>query len=436
MAKSTLLVGASPDDGTGDSLRNGGIKINDNFTEIYNALGDGTTIAANTASLASNTYVNTTFETKAVALAANNTQNNSINDRIQVANAAAIYATKAYTASNTYVNVGLGSTNTAIRNLVSDRIQVSNANITFETKVLSLAANNAQNSLITDRLQVANADTLYVTKATALSSNTTLVTLINSQTKTRLQVANAEALYVTKATALSSNNSLISLINDRMQVANAKSIGVSSATWTDANDTITFTRPDGTSPDSLDITITGFGAGGSTQNVFSTISSDSGSTEANIAKDTLTISGNNGIITSISGDTLEIHQINEYSAIARLDVTANGTAGYLFTSHYPASGGNNPTVYAISGTTLAFDLSQISSSHPFQIQDSGGTNYSNNLIHVSASGVETIGTNAQAKYGGVLYWQIPYNVTGNFAYKCQNHAGMNGTITIKDIAAI
>ena len=435
MAKSTILVGSSADDGTGDSLRNGGIKINDNFTEIYNALGDGSNIV----NIASNSYVNTTFETKAVALAANTAMKNLVDDRLQVANASIIYQTKAIALTTNNAVVNLVNDRLQVANavsLINDRLQVANANILYETKAVALAANNTQNNLINDRLQVANADVLYQTKAVALSTNTTIVTLINNETKTRLQVANAEVLYVTKATALSSNNSLINLINDRMQVANAKSIGISSATWTDANDTITFTRPDGTSPDELDIKITGFGGAGATQNVFATISSDSGSTEANISKDTLTISGNNGIITSISGDTLEIHQINEYPSIARLDVTANGAAGYLFDSHYPSSLGNNPTIYAISGTTLAFDLSQITSSHPFLIQDSGGTNYSNNLIHVSAAGVETTGTNAQAKYGGVLYWQIPYNVTGNFAYKCQNHAGMNGTITIKDIATI
>ena len=36
MAKQTINIGTNPNDGTGDTIRDGGIKINDNFTEVYN----------------------------------------------------------------------------------------------------------------------------------------------------------------------------------------------------------------------------------------------------------------------------------------------------------------------------------------------------------------------------------------------------------------
>lgn len=39
MAKQTINVGTSQDDGTGDSLRGAFVKVNENFTEIYNELG-------------------------------------------------------------------------------------------------------------------------------------------------------------------------------------------------------------------------------------------------------------------------------------------------------------------------------------------------------------------------------------------------------------
>ena len=38
MAKQIINVGAAPNDGTGDLLRNAFIKTNDNFTEVYNSL--------------------------------------------------------------------------------------------------------------------------------------------------------------------------------------------------------------------------------------------------------------------------------------------------------------------------------------------------------------------------------------------------------------
>ena len=44
MAKQSLGLGASANDNTGDTLRAGGDKINDNFTEIYTAIGNGTNL--------------------------------------------------------------------------------------------------------------------------------------------------------------------------------------------------------------------------------------------------------------------------------------------------------------------------------------------------------------------------------------------------------
>ena len=44
MAKLTIGRGTNPNDGTGDNLRDGANKVNLNFSEIYTAIGDGTTV--------------------------------------------------------------------------------------------------------------------------------------------------------------------------------------------------------------------------------------------------------------------------------------------------------------------------------------------------------------------------------------------------------
>ena len=44
MAKQSLNLGTVANDNTGDTLRGGGDKINDNFNEIYSAIGNGTNI--------------------------------------------------------------------------------------------------------------------------------------------------------------------------------------------------------------------------------------------------------------------------------------------------------------------------------------------------------------------------------------------------------
>ena len=62
MAKQTINIGSTANDGTGSTLRVGGDIINDNFNEIYTAFGDGSTLssgfitAAGTATLTNKTY--------------------------------------------------------------------------------------------------------------------------------------------------------------------------------------------------------------------------------------------------------------------------------------------------------------------------------------------------------------------------------------------
>ena len=46
MALQSLNIGTAANDGTGDNLRVGGDKINDNFSEIYTAFGNGATLSS------------------------------------------------------------------------------------------------------------------------------------------------------------------------------------------------------------------------------------------------------------------------------------------------------------------------------------------------------------------------------------------------------
>ena len=119
-------------------------------------------------------------------------------------------------------------------------------------------------------------------------------------------------------------------------------------------------------------------------------------------------------------------------AIARLEVDSVGTSAYTFNSHYS---GNNPTVYALAGTTIAFDLAG-AGGHPFLVQDPSGTNYNVGLVHVSTTGVVSTGSNAQGKDNGTLYWQIQESISGNYRYQCAFHGSMVGTIAVKRLSVI
>ena len=53
MAYQSLNIGTTGGDGTGDTIRVGGDKINDNFSEIYTLLGDGTDLSSGISATAS-----------------------------------------------------------------------------------------------------------------------------------------------------------------------------------------------------------------------------------------------------------------------------------------------------------------------------------------------------------------------------------------------
>jgi len=63
MAYQALGLGSAANDGTGDDLRTGGDKINDNFVEIYTKLGNGSALSSDTVALltASQTMTNKTL---------------------------------------------------------------------------------------------------------------------------------------------------------------------------------------------------------------------------------------------------------------------------------------------------------------------------------------------------------------------------------------
>lgn len=120
-----------------------------------------------------------------------------------------------------------------------------------------------------------------------------------------------------------------------------------------------------------------------------------------------------------------------YPAITQLDVTNNGASSYQFNNQYS---GDNPTIYAISGTTIAFKLNV--TGHPFLVRTSGLTNFNTGLVHVATDGTISTGSSAQGKTSGTLYWQIPAATTGTYKYQCSIHSGMVGDIVIKDISLI
>jgi hypothetical protein len=233
--------------------------------------------------------------------------------------------------------------------------------------------------------------------------------------------------------------------------------GQSSVIADSAADTLTLVAGTGITitTDAGTDTITITNSGGS-QNTFSTVAvTGQSNVAADSATDTLTLAAGTGIsiATDTGTDTITItntvsagataftglsdaggNTVDKFymPAITMLTVTANGISAYRFDQYGTT---DDPTIYAINATTIAFNLAG-AGSHPFLIQDNTGTNYNTGLTHVTTAGVVTTGSSAQGQTSGTLYWKIPDSISGNYRYQCGSHLGMVGTITIKNFATI
>jgi hypothetical protein len=126
-------------------------------------------------------------------------------------------------------------------------------------------------------------------------------------------------------------------------------------------------------------------------------------------------------------------------AIARIGVAfvydgTNGGSGFRMDSHYGST--LDPTIYVISGTTIAFNLN--CAGYPFQILNPGGTVATTGIVYVSTTGsVSTAGTANVGRTNGTLYWQVPETATGNYSYRATTQpSAMTGTIQIKRISLL
>ena len=136
-------------------------------------------------------------------------------------------------------------------------------------------------------------------------------------------------------------------------------------------------------------------------------------------------------LTEVNTADLDVHDM-AYPATTVHVMTPNGSSSYR-SDHYGTT--DNPTLYVNAGETIAFDLTGVTSSHPFQIETSGGSAYNTGLLHIAPDGTKTTGSNAQGKTSGVLYWKVPGDISGTYKYICTVHGSMIGDIVIADPSA-
>jgi hypothetical protein len=284
------------------------------------------------------------------------------------------------------------------------------SNITFVTKTIFNSDVVVENKLLVSKI-IFDDDTEQSSAANLPASFNTIsvagqVDVIAETTNDTLTFAAGTGITITTNT----NNDTVTITNSGTISSTFANIAVAGQTTVVAdsgNDTLTIAAGTG-------ITVT-------TDAITDTVT----------ITNTVTAVNNLTDLDDISSASLTVDKIY-LPAITMLNVTNNSASAYRF-DQYGST--NNPTIFVISGTTVAFNLQ--ATGHPFQLQDNTLANISTGLIHVSTTGVVSTGSSAQNKDSGTLYWKIPASLGGvNYAYQCSVHGVMVGTITIKGIASI
>ena len=404
MAKQSLGLGASANDNTGDTLRAGGDKINDNFTEIYTAIGNGTNLNISLSNPASGQvlrYNGSTFLPSDYS---------ALTTSLDVAGYSII------SSSNGNINLNPNGTGNVLINngSIVNTFNGTTGVVDFPTKI--------QYKNEYDALGNAPAAACYTGYFFTVDGDDNPYVNIN---------ITAGGVGDTRAKLLTEYSSIDALSDvDTTTVApTANQI----LKWNGS----AFTPADET------------GGGAASQNIFASVAGDTGSTTADSTSDTLTIAGGTNITTAVSGDTLTVNFSGSLSttlaALTDTDVSGitqgdslfyNGTnwtvtrspitwweltapdaSGYNFTGPGFAAATADPTLYVMRGMTYAFD-NNAGGAHPFRIQSTQGLTGTPYTTGQTGSGTS------------VLYWTVPMDAPNTLYYQCTIHAAMAGQINV------
>ena len=356
MAKQTIGLGSTANDNTGDTLRAGGDKVNDNFSEIYTALGNGSNLTVTLANPAVNQvlrYNGTTFIPS---------------DYTQLTSALDVNSNSIISSSNGNISIAPNGTgNVTISNgSITNTFNGTDGTIDLPTTIkykneyTSLGASPLPATYPGYFFTVDGDDNPYVN--------------INI---TAGGVGDARAKVLTEYSSLG-------LVGDVDVVSNAPSNGqvlkwnTSSSKWLPADDI----------------------AGAGSQNLWESIVADTGTTSADSDTDSLTIAGGTDIATAITGDTVTINYtgtpVTTFAALTDTDLSgivkgdsiywnntdwvvsrspviwwnlnSSGASDYTFSGPGFTGAVNDPTLYVYRGFTYIFDNSVQGGAHPFRIQ--------------------------------------------------------------------
>jgi len=248
MAKQTINIGSTADDGTGTTIRAGGDLINDNFNEIYTELGDGTTLGL---AAKSQTLTNKVLD------GGSNTFSNIPGSALT--NATFTLVDESSTEATISLGERMGITGGAnlTTAITGDNINVTlNTTITGLTSVQTETLTNASGNLLID-------STTYITEFRGGGSTDGQIQLncsSNSHGQKIMAQPHSEAVTNEMLLPKGANSTLVSEI--ATQTLTNKTIGVGQVTcnsraYTGDGSTVAFTVTDGQTVDNVLVFLNG-----------------------------------------------------------------------------------------------------------------------------------------------------------------------------------
>ena len=376
MAKQSISIGTIANDGTGTNLREGGDIVNDNFNEIYTAIGDGSTI--NTA-LFRNVIGGTGIDENLVG-----------NDLTLSVDATVATADSTTTLTNKTIDIA------------SNTIQ--NANL---LPAISIADSS---STVT---QIALGETLGIVGGGGIETTVTgdsLSIAITGITNTELD-ANAGILNTQLANdyvTLGYTN--VALGSSATTVSGLSITGFAQFVTTASNSAIRFNHNDFAS-----FPVYGSYAG--------TPALDETTGKAFIA----TAAGYKELISlddlsPEAGDTLFYNGTiwaQSQTPVSQLSVTSSGTGFTFIGAGFATTSGDNPDLHLKKGHTYYF-INNAGGGHPFRVQSTSG----------SSGTVYNDGVTNNAGASGPIIFHVQMDAPATLYYQCTAHAALNGTISI------
>ena len=263
MAKQTLGLGTAANDNTGDTLRVGGDKINDNFNELYAALGNGSTLTVSVTNPASGQVLRYNGTTFLPSDFSNLTSNLDVNGNTIVSSSNGNIAIAPNGTGDVLISSGS----------VTNTFDGATGEIDFPTKIK------------------------YTNEFSALGSAPAAATYPGYF----FTVDGDDKPYVNiNITAGGVGDTRAALLTQYSSIDDLSDVDTTTAAPT-ANQVLKWNGTNWTPADD------GGSEGGATQNLFATISGDTGSTTADAVADTLTIAGGTNITTAVSGDTVTVN---------------------------------------------------------------------------------------------------------------------------------